>query len=64
MEPTGTVEMFSRSENDELRYTTFIGDGDSAVETALKTEVPYGGLLVKINSINNKVMVSGQLCST
>ena len=64
MEATGTVEMFSRSEQDELQYTIFIGDGDSAVETALKTEVRYGGLIVKINCINHKVKVSGQLCCT
>ena len=49
MEATGMVEMFSRSEQDGLRYTTFIGDGDSAVETALKTEVRYGGLIDKID---------------
>ena len=47
MEATGTVEMFSRSDQDELRYTTFSGVGDSAVETALKTEVRYGGLNAK-----------------
>mgnify|MGYP001796990902 CR=1 FL=1 len=47
MKATGTVEMFSRSEQDELRYTTFSGVGDSAVETALKTEVRYGGLNAK-----------------
>ena len=58
------VEMFSRSEQDGLRYTTFIGDGDSAVETALKTEVRYGGLIDKIDCINHKVKVNGQVCCT
>ena len=48
MEATGTVEMFRRSEQEQN-----IGDGDSAVETALKTEVWYGGLIVKINCINH-----------
>lgn len=57
METAGMVEIFNRSENDQLQYTTFIGDGDSAVETALKTEVSYGHLIEKIDCINHKVKV-------
>jgi hypothetical protein len=49
MEAAGIVEMFQRSEADHLRYTTFIGDGDSSVETALKKEVKYGGIIEKPN---------------
>ena len=45
------VEMFNRSEESKLRYTAYVGDGDSVVETALKTEVLYGPL------INHKVKV-------
>ena len=58
MEAAGIVEVFHRSEADHLRYTTFIGDGDSSVETVLKTEVKYGGIIEKIDCINHKIKVS------
>ena len=58
MEVQGMVEMFARSEEDNIRYTQYIGDGDSAVEAALKNEIRYGSLIDKIDCINHKVKVS------
>ena len=57
MEAAGMVQMFNRSLNSSLRYKTYIGDGDSSVETALKTEVCYGAVIEKVNCINHKVKV-------
>lgn len=51
------VQMFNRSLNSSLRYKTYIGDGDSSVETALKTEVCYGAVIEKVDCINHKVKV-------
>lgn len=58
MEAAGLVKIFNRSLDDNLRYTTFVGDGDSSVETALKTEVIYGGDIEKVDCINHKIKVS------
>ena len=33
----------------------YIGDGDSSVETALKTEVAYGDMITKVDCINHKI---------
>lgn len=55
----GIVEIFERSLDSNLRYTTYIGDGDSAVENAIKTEVCYGGIINKVDCINHKIKVSG-----
>lgn len=57
MEPAGIVTMFNRSLDASLRYTTYIGDGDSAVETAIKTEVSYSAAITKIDCINHKIKV-------
>lgn len=52
------VEIFNRSEKSGLRYTTYIGDGDSSVELALRTEVTYGALIEKVDCLNHKIKVS------
>ena len=57
MESAGMVTMFNRSLESNLRYTTYIGDGDSSVETALKTEVAYGDVITKVDCINHKIKV-------
>lgn len=50
--------MFNRSEESNLRYTEYVGDGDSAVEVALVNEVTYGAVITKIDCINHKSKVS------
>lgn len=57
MEVNGILEMMNRSLNSNLRYTTYIGDGDSSVEAAIKTEVPYGPIVTKIDCLNHKIKV-------
>ena len=43
MESSGVVKMFERSENkNRLRYTTFIGDGDSSSYSSVVKAKPYG----------------------
>eukprot|EP00112_Aurelia_sp_Birch-Aquarium-sp1_P015936 Seg357.6 transcript_id=Seg357.6/GoldUCD/mRNA.D3Y31 product="hypothetical protein" protein_id=Seg357.6/GoldUCD/D3Y31 len=43
MDPAGCVAIFSRSiEKHSLRYTEFLGDGDSKAQTQLKNERVYG----------------------
>lgn len=39
MEPAILVDLFEESLDSNLRYTEYIGDGDSSVERALKTQV-------------------------
>ena len=43
MESSGILKMFQRSEEkNKLRYTTFIGDGDSSSYKTVTTAKPYG----------------------
>jgi len=58
MEVGGIVAMMNRSLAENLRYTEFIGDGDSSVELALKTEVTYGAEITKTDCLNHKVKVN------
>jgi len=47
METLGTVAIFNRSvEKHNLRYTTFIGDGDSSAFATVVEEDPYPGIAV------------------
>lgn len=57
MEVHGILAMVNRSLESKLRYTTYIGDGDSAVETALRNEVTYGALITKVDCLNHKIKV-------
>lgn len=57
MEPSIMVELFEEATRSDLRYTSFVGDGDSAVEKALKTEVSYGSYIHKIECKNHKLKV-------
>ena len=50
-------------ENYQLIYgntcnTQYIGDGENAVESALKNKICYSSLIDKIDCINHKVKVS------
>ena len=42
MEVDGVKQLFLRSEDKGLRYTTYVGDGDSRSFTVIKRLEPYG----------------------
>ena len=43
MEPAGAVKMFHRSvQKHQLRYMSYIGDGDTASFAEVKASKPYG----------------------
>ena len=55
MEAAGALALFERSEEKlGLKYTTFIGDGDSSAYTTVSNAQPYGPL----NPINKEECVS------
>jgi hypothetical protein len=53
MEKSILVEGFRESESHGLRYTTFIGDGDSSAFHAVRTQVSYGKLIKKMECANH-----------
>ena len=47
MEPEGAIRIFSRSVAERgLRYTEYLGDGDSASYSKVKESMPYGDVIV------------------
>ena len=47
MEPTGIANMFKRSiTKNNLRYTNYIGDGDSSAFNTIKESKPYGDTII------------------
>ena len=53
MEKTIIAEGFKESESHGLRYTIFIGDGDSSTFHAVRTQVSYGKLVKKMECANH-----------
>ena len=49
--------MFNRFLESKPHYTTYIGDGDSSVESFLKTKMVYRGVITKVDHINHKIKV-------
>ena len=69
MEPKGAVKIFARSEIERnLRYTEYLGDGDSSSFLQVKSSQPYGDKLITkskcIGHIQKRVGTRLQKCAT
>ena len=49
--------MFNRILEAKQHYATYIGDGDSLVESSLKNKMVYQGAITRVDRINHKIKV-------
>ena len=45
MECEGVIQLYNRSEENNIRYIPFIGDGDSSSYSKVDSERPYGAMV-------------------